>query len=108
MKRTGRTDDDWHGEAHALFAEGMKPIVIARQLGVSKERVCRVIDPGYAARRNELKRNNRIGRPQRRYTKPQPQISGTNRSVVKELWDGTRISLPRVAWLDRPMPGDAR
>lgn len=105
MKRSGRPDDNWHEEGRALFAEGMKPRAIGLRLGVSADRVCRALDPGYAAHRNELSRKNRTGRPRHRQEAERPPILATERTVVKELWDGRRISLPRVAWLERPMPG---
>ena len=77
---------------------------IGLRLGVSIDRASRVLDPTYAARRAKSIRLNRVhvavcDREQHHAVTP------TARSIVKELSDGTRISLPRVAWLERPMPG---
>jgi len=104
MKSAGRTDTLWHDEALQLRAGGMSIKNIGLRLGVTIDRVSRVVDPTYAARKARTLRLNRIqnGRCKRVQRR---EITTSERSIVKELSDGTRISLPRVAWLERPMPG---
>ncbi|MBS9476213.1 hypothetical protein KIP89_03745 [Ancylobacter sp. VKM B-3255] len=77
---------------------------IARVLGVSRDRVSRLLDPTYAAKRAaQVKARRAIhGRPIDRARRP--EISEGEGTIVKERGDGSRISLPRVRWLERPMP----
>lgn len=97
----------WQTQARALHAKGVRPATIARDLGVSKELVYRLLIAGYAERRAEKARAWRARNPERnqRYRgSSAPEILPTETTVVKERCDGTRISLPRVMWLERPDP----
>lgn len=106
MKRTGRADDDWQDEARALHTHGMSLTAISRKLDVSWTRVRCLLDPSYAEARNVRSAvARRAARPSRSYQSTRPQPEPTERSIIRVMCDGTRISLPRVAWLERPMPG---
>lgn len=97
----------WHAEAISMHAAGEPAGRIARILGVTRDRVSRLVDPTYAERRAAQVRANRKLKP--RSDRPRPlEIVPTERSVVRELWDGTRVSLPRVRWLERPIPNEAQ
>jgi hypothetical protein len=93
----------WQAEAISMHRAGEPADRIARVLGVTRDRVCRLVDPTYAERRAAQVRASREFKHRSDRPRP-PEILPTERTVVRELWDGTRVSLPRVRWLERPMP----
>lgn len=100
-------DQTWQELARSLRAQGESITAIARTCGVSKDRVQRAIDPTYAAKRAAQVRARRAQQPERsdmRCRPRRPEIIPTEKTVVRERCDGTRISLPRVLWLERQMP----
>lgn len=108
MRQLDRDSPAWHGEAIFMRAEGVPVGKIARIFGVTRDRVLRVVDPTYADKRAAQIRANRVRNPVRSDRPQRPEIVPTERSVVRELWDGTRVSLPRVRWLERPIPNEAQ
>lgn len=95
----------WEEEARRRRAAGEKITPISIALGISRYRILCATDPEFSAKRAEQVRHTR--RPERYRARPEPvrpEIVATERTIVKEMCDGTRISLPRVAWLERPLP----
>lgn len=94
----------WQQLARSLREQGENIAAIARVCGVSRDRVQRAVDPTYADKRAAQVQARRAQRPQQSSMPSRPEILPTEKTVVREHCDGTRISLPRVLWLERQTP----
>lgn len=102
MGRSLTDTTGWREKARQLHRKGETVAAIARQINLSAQAVRGAIDPEHNERRAEMRRARLR---HEREIAVKPALTDTPRSIVKEQPDGTQISLPRVTWLERPMPG---
>lgn len=95
---------EWRAQALAMHASGDPVGKIARVLCVSRDRVSRLVDPAYATKRAAQVRARRTILGRRSDRPRRPEVTEGEGIIIKERCDGSRISLPRVRWLERPMP----